>query len=186
VNIMSQKFYAGIGSRETPDAVIQLMRRVGAALRVQGWTLRSGNALGADSAFQYGAYDVAQIFLPWASYNNDPSIIADDAEVYDTQLPRAFKLAEAAHPAWDRCRQGARKLHARNAHIVLGPSLDEPVDFVLCWTKDGGATGGTGLGIRLAESRGIPVFNLHDESVRLRLETMCERVELAKEVASCP
>lgn len=64
------------------------------------------------------------------------------------------------HPAWDRCSQYAKNLHARNAAIILGKGLDDPVKFVVCWTKDGKATGGTGQGIRIAESLCIPVFNL--------------------------
>ena len=30
-------------------------------------------------------------------------------------------------------------LHTRNVFQVLGPSLDSPAEFVLCWTADGEA-----------------------------------------------
>ena len=48
----------------------------------------------------------------------------------------------------------------------------DQVDFVLCWTKDGGATGGTGLGIRLAEKLGIKVVNLFNDDTREQLREL--------------
>ena len=36
--------YAGIGSRETPEAILRLMYRIGATLARNGFTLRSGGA----------------------------------------------------------------------------------------------------------------------------------------------
>ena len=54
----------------------------------------------------------------------------------------------------------------------MGGNLDEPADAVVCWTRDGGATGGTGLGIRVAEKHGIPVLNLHDMTPDRVMEKM--------------
>ncbi|CAN7781972.1 hypothetical protein LJR175_008182 [Variovorax sp. LjRoot175] len=72
--------------------------------------------------------------------------------------------------------RGPRALHA-NVHQLLGHSLDEPSDFVLCWTADGAQsaadvnskTGGTGTAIRLASQRGVPVFNLSCDGAEERL-----------------
>ena len=64
------------------------------------------------------------------------------------------------HPAWHRYRHGATALHARNVAIIRGRDLDDDVDAVVCWTRDGEATGGTGRGIRIARERRIPVFTL--------------------------
>jgi hypothetical protein len=50
--------------------------------------------------------------------------------------------------------------------IVLGWDLSAPVDFIVCWTKDGKASGGTGQALRLAEDRGIVIENLFFEDVR--------------------
>ena len=51
----------------------------------------------------------------------------------------------------------------RNAMQILGRWGDNPVDFVVCWTKDGKASGGTGHALRIAEYYNIPVFNLKNE-----------------------
>jgi hypothetical protein len=42
---------------------------------------------------------------------------------------------------------------------VLGHDLRSPSRFVVCWTADGRATGGTGQAIRIAEAYAVPVFN---------------------------
>ena len=59
--------------------------------------------------------------------------------------------------------------------------LDRPVDAVVCWTCDGGAvTGGTGMGIRIAEAHGIPVLNLGAIPPR----TACERLAAIRRAAA--
>jgi hypothetical protein len=172
-------FYAGIGSRKTPDSVLRLMEKCAARLRDLGWTLRSGCAEGADSAFERGAEDQAELFIPWSGFRGR------QPECYDGPLvmlpsPGAFELAAQTHPAWGRCSRGARALHARNCHQILGPDLESPSVFVVCWTPDGAeearqitaATGGTGQALRLACRRGVPVFNMKQESALLRLREL--------------
>ena len=58
------RFYAGIGARATPPPILSLMTRAAFALCKRGYVLRSGHAIGADSAFERGAGSAAQIFLP--------------------------------------------------------------------------------------------------------------------------
>lgn len=48
--------YAGIGSRETPMEVLELMTKASAWLGARGYTLQSGGAIGADMAFEGKAY----------------------------------------------------------------------------------------------------------------------------------
>ena len=40
-------YYSGIGSRETPEHILNIMHHIGAYLATQGWVLRSGAANGA-------------------------------------------------------------------------------------------------------------------------------------------
>lgn len=150
------KFYAGIGSRSTPPDVLALMTRVAQLLAAQGWTLRSGGAEGADTAFERGAGGAAEIFRPKHANR------------------AAFELAERFHPAWDRCGTYARALHARNGFQVLGRDLASPSRFVLCWTPGASGSGGTGQAIRIANAYGIPVFDLADPTVRRRIESWLE------------
>ena len=50
-------------------------------------------------------------------------------------MQQALVLAGQVHPAWHRCDDYAKRLHARNCMQILGRNLDEPADFVVCWTK---------------------------------------------------
>lgn len=144
------KYYAGIGSRETPEDKLNKIKKIGYVLGKLGYILRSGGAIGADSAFEKGC-DLAkggkEIF-----YAND---CTNDMET----------MASKFHPNWGACSNYAKKLHGRNCAQILGRSLDAPIGFVVCWTKEGLSKGGTGTVIKLAESHNIPIFNLFNETV---------------------
>lgn len=150
--------YAGIGSRSTPGPVLSRMTVLARLLAERGNTLRSGGADGADTAFEIGCDQGGgskEIFLPWRGFNGHGS------QLY-TQSPMAFEIAALYHPAWDNLKDPVRKLMARNVHQVLGwGNCDNPVDFVVCWTSDGVASGGTGQAMRIAEANKIPVFNFY-------------------------
>lgn len=152
--------YAGIGSRKAPPEQIDRMTRAAQRLAAMGYTLRSGAADGADKAFEAGAGEKKEIFLPWKGFNGSTSsFVAPTRDAMD--------VAAAVHPAWARLSPAAQKLQARNSHQILGEDLRTPSDFVVCWTPDGAeaeqertaATGGTGQAIALASRWGVPVFN---------------------------
>ena len=150
------KFYAGIGSRQTPKEILELMALIGARLEKMGWTLRSGGANGADSAFAtHPLPENMEVYLPWSGFNNIQSNLVGAS-------PRAMEIAEGLHPAWNMCSQGAKKLHGRNVHQVLGKDIDPKTysSFVICWTPNGAEVGGTATAIRLAKQVGIRVLNL--------------------------
>jgi len=135
------KYYGGVGSRETPSLVLSEMTLIASKLGLCGYTLRSGGAIGADSAFESGA-KVKEIFRP-----NDATT-------------KSIELASKHHPAWSRCKRYVKMLHGRNAQIVLGRNLDAPIEFLVCWTPGAKDVGGTGLTIRLARAHNVCVYNL--------------------------
>lgn len=157
--------YAGIGSRDTPLEICSLMTGVAKMLDGRGYTLRSGGAEGADRAFDLGTSGMShpEIYLPWEGFNNQSMTIKPTA----AQLAKAYKVASKYHPAWQNCSEGARKMHIRNSFQILGLECDQPSKFVVCWTKDGKASGGTGQALRIAEAYKIPVHNLFHEEKRV-------------------
>jgi hypothetical protein len=165
--------YAGVGARRTPVDVLELMRRAASKLADQSWTLRTGGADGADRAFFDGARSVrgcAEVYLPWPGYNGHREWWAGRPS------QQAYELAARHHPAWGSCSSAVQALHARNCHQVLGDLLDDPVNFVLCFTPDGSLTGnspsagGTGQALRVAVSASVPIFNLQRPEHRQRVE----------------
>lgn len=153
--------YAGIGSRETPDWVIDVMEKMGAWLAKKGDKLRSGGADGADSAFERGCDSVGgkkEIFLPWKGFNRK----VENEQVFCkyNNIEEAVAIAKKYHPYWENLSQGGRALQARNSYQVLGKDLSTPSDFVVCYTKDGKEKGGTAQAMRIAKDVGVPIFNI--------------------------
>ena len=176
---MNTLTYAGIGARATPASVLADMTVMAGWLARTGWYLASGGADGADSAFAAGApAGQRTIWLPWRGYNG---LRGPECRVLSAAaLSACMEIAAPLHPAWDRCSPAVRKLHARNAAVLLGETLKRPVDAAVCWTAEGRVTGGTGIAIRIAEARGIPVLNLGSMSPR----SACERLAAIRRAAS--
>ena len=165
------KFYTGIGSRETPDYIYSLMQALACNLAGKGYTLRSGKAKGADTAFQQGVQDYitqreistcnCEIYIPWNGFEGGEGLWnAWDIADWPTE---AYNMAAKIHPAWDKCSRGAEALHARNICQVLGMDLNTPSKFVVFYAKEynGIVKGGTATAVNLARSRNIPTFNLY-------------------------
>ena len=151
--------YAGIGSRETPKKVGETMISIARLLEKNGFGLNSGGAPGADSYFEQGSTEFfRKIYLPWDGFNGKYSNNKD----YIVP-PDASEFTDKYHPNPKALSKKGRLFMSRNAYQVLGDSLsvDTRVDFVLCWTKDGKISGGTGQAMRIAKNYGIPVFNLN-------------------------
>ena len=160
-----KRAYAGIGSRKTPGNILIEMEKIGVFFAKAGYIVRSGAADGADSAFERGCDKVGgdkQIFLPWKGFNGSKSC-------YISSMPSAFDIAAECHPAWHRCDATARKMHARNSHQVLGPFLDSPVEFVVCWHT---GSGGTTQACRIADTFRIKVYNLSTAEDRDKLHEL--------------
>ena len=170
--------YAGIGARATPAAVLADMETMAGWLARTGWHLSSGGADGADTAFAGGApAGQRTVWLPWRGYNGHRG--SDCRVLSAAAMTACMEIAAPLHPAWERCSPAVRKLHARNVAILLGERLDRPVDAVVCWSARGEPVGGTGMGIRIAEARGIPVLNLGAMPPR----AVCERLAAIRRAA---
>jgi hypothetical protein len=149
------KTYAGVGSRETPPVILQAMTELAQWLADRGYTLRSGGAGGADAAFEKGAGDQKEIFLPYDGFNGRK---VDNVQFFN-YTKDAARIARKYHPHWDTMGYASRRFHARNSHQVLGLSLNHPVDFLVCYTKGGKMIGGTAQAMRIAKDHNIPIFN---------------------------
>ena len=155
---MAPLVYAGVGARKTPKPVLAVMRRMAWYLVEKGWHLNTGGSDGADTAFVEGSPVACTVFLPWPDYNGwtGPECVA----LSEKALAKLQPFAAAHHDAWERCSPRVRNLHARNVAVIGGVGITPPASAVVCWTMRGRVEGGTGVAIRLAETAGIPVFNL--------------------------
>lgn len=70
--------YAGIGHRNTPENVRNMMTNIGSQLAQMGFILRSGNAIGADQAWEEQVTrKMKEIFIVERKYSCPFGIIAD-------------------------------------------------------------------------------------------------------------
>lgn len=164
------RYYTLVGSRETPENALRDLTTLANVLARDGWIGRSGGADGADSCLEEGCHGLLsarmEIYLPWYNFNGRS---ADNRFYIDTpkllNYNKAMTLAEATHPAWERCSRGARALHTRNVYQVLGKDLNTPSQFLLCWAKPtrSGVQGGTNTAVQLAKQYGADVINIYDK-----------------------
>lgn len=171
--LYSMKHYAGIGSRKTPKDLKPVMAEIAELLESKGYILRSGGADGADKYFEDGAGKLfePEIYLPWEGFNGSKSKLFECSE-------EAMVMAKKYHPRWNQLSDAGRKFMARNCYQVLGLDLKTPVEFIVCWTPNGGASGGTGQALRIAKDYGIPVFNLQKDDALAKLKTHVNMVRL--------
>lgn len=166
--VNNKRVYAGIGSRETPVPILSVMRRYAYAV-AHNHVLRTGGAPGADDAFYKGAKKWCQdtnakienhieVFLPWDNFNGYKT--EDGPHIFVDPPHGAGLLAAQFHPNYNRLKDSAKKLMDRNSQQIKGRLLNDTADFVVCYTSDGKASGGTGQAIRMAEAYEIPIYNL--------------------------
>jgi hypothetical protein len=142
----------------------------GAHAAARGWTINSGHADGADYAFEVGARQNCVVYLPWDGFNSKLPILGVARVVQRTD--ELDDLVRRFHPSPGKLTDGGWAMMRRNAYQVLGHDLNDPVDAVVCWTRDGAVTGGTGHAIRIAAHRGIPVINMFEDGSRTASEVV--------------
>lgn len=174
---MSENSYTGVGSRDISDEEWDVMEGLAKWL-AQFFILRSGKAPGSDSAFEHGVFlseykDNKEIYIPWPKFEGNEipgekiTLDRPDSVNYAVTL----QWAKQIHPAFDKLSQGAKKLHQRNVHQVLGRDLSNPVPskFLLACAdvdKNGIPKGGTRTAWILAMEFNIPCLNIRGKSKR--------------------
>ena len=170
--------YAGIGARNTPKLVLAKMAEIAKKLEELGYTLQSGGAKGADSAFESGT-DTKQIFTTKDATDTTRKIAAEThpnlEALRNGTYNKHIKLGKSKEEA-QRIAQYAVDLQARNTNQVFGEDLDTPVDFVLYWAEPSNnpdrPKGGTGQAVEMANRKGIPTINMMDDNWLEQLEAI--------------
>ncbi len=166
--------YAGIGSRRITAEERSTIDAVASDLKALTLTCYSGNADGADIAFQKASSLACVSFLPWVGFNVkafDPYKLCRQTLVCG-QSRIGLRSIERFHPNPSVLTASGRMLMARNYHQVhglkaatgdcFGNSEWPAVRFVLCCADEisGVVQGGTGQAVRIALNENIPVVNI--------------------------
>ena len=161
------KYYAGIGSRETPPEVLERMEKIGGFLARKGYTLRSGGARGADTAFERGA-----------DFAKGPKEVWNPRD--ENIFPHLWATEKASATCWEfpleRMKSFTIQLITRNMYQIFGDDEKDlkPVDFVIYYSpadpsQKGRESGGTRYAVRAALEENIPCFNLRNQAEELAL-----------------
>jgi alkylated DNA repair dioxygenase AlkB len=180
---VSTMTYAGIGSRQTPQEVLNKMTEIAKYLDGLGYTLQTGFTFkdkntgldeeGADKAFSDGAENKI-LFGPSGirkTVNGETSL-----DTYNPNVTtKSTDVVKEVHPAPEKLSPGALKLMARNTNQIFGKNLDSTVDFVIFYAPETNnplrPKGGTGQAVEMARRKGIPTINLANSNWREDLKT---------------
>lgn len=155
----------GIGSRKIDAQAFGMLYKIARRMAQSGWNLRSGGALGSDSAWEAGwaGFDTKEIYVVKGTSDD----IAKDSgcghiSAYGDIWLDAEDIARNIHPGWDFLDDSSQALHTRNVFQVLGLDLNMKSDVVAAYAppKGAGVSGGTATAFNLARAMRIPTFNL--------------------------
>lgn len=171
-------YYAGIGHRSVSYEVFCELSEVADLLNTLEFSLRSGGAMGADTAFYEGAGNpLSEIYRP-EMLASDPFLVQQcDSILLGKSALQERPLSDASVPMTakrykNNIASGNIDLHRRNVLIMTGTRLlrEGSADanrlktitrFVVCYMADDRT--GTGIAVRIARSLNIPVLNLCGE-----------------------
>ena len=155
----------GIGTRKTNSQAFAMLYKIARRMAHTGWKLRSGGAIGADTAWEKGweGFDTKEIFLSrGTSFDIAKNAACGRISDYGDIWLEAEDIASRLHPRWDYLDLSSQALHTRNVFQVLGMDLKTKTDVVAAYAPPLGASvkGGTATAYNLARAKGIPTFNL--------------------------
>lgn len=168
------KYYSGVGSRETPLEIGYIMSQIAYKLAKQNYILRSGGALGADKFFEYGC-DAAK---------GKKEIYRPEKELNGNNIKRNIKevteVLKYDHINYNFLKEYTQLLFRRNVNQILGDSLENEYlksSFCIFWTPIlEKRQGGTRIVARIADKYHIPLFNLSDPIIKQKMNNFVKDV----------
>ncbi len=163
------KPYVVTGNRDTPASVLADIKELVIKLEGLGFITRTGGMDGVDQAAEEASKNL-ELYLPWKDFNKK------ETKLYWNDKA-ALQAAKVYSPVFDNLKPAIQAFLAKNARMVLGTSFNSNCLFLLCWSEDGAEakkdvtarTGNIGHVILIANSIGIPIFNLGKEDAKQRL-----------------
>lgn len=169
------RYVAIVGSRSTPEIVLEYMIRLGRTYTDMGIGVSSGDAYDADRAGWYGAkqskrFDEigARIYLN-KSYRDGVPIsqlrgFIDARELHEYRH-HATAMALAARGSFAGLNKFGIELHTRNVYQIHGDKLDSLVEACIFWAEPVGrdkVKGGTNTAFQIAKKGNVPlIVNLY-------------------------
>lgn len=149
------KRYVGMGTSTTPTEMHRWLKNAAVWLDSLDYMLCSGHTEKADIVFEDFSMH-KEIYLPWKGFNESTSELSLESM---PNVSKATEIARKFNPNFGALSDREQKQIIMSGFQVLGQSLEEPVDFVLCWTEGGKIEGNIGQVLRIARYYEIPIFD---------------------------
>jgi len=177
---MTRRYVAIVGSRTTPEVVLEYMIRLGRTYTDLGIGISSGDAYDADRAGWYGAKQSkrfkevgARIYVNKAFREGVPIEemhgFIDARELHEYRH-HATSMALDARGSFAGLNKFGIELHTRNVYQIHGDKLDNIVMAFILWAEPNGrdkVKGGTNTAFQTAKKAEVPlIVNLyHQEGI---------------------
>lgn len=152
---------ACIGSTSITPEQSELFKQIGRFIVSGNDYVLTGNAEGSDFSFADGGNEInpenVLIYQPWPEYNKQ--FLHPKNKILLNPKKQWFLETAPFHPIFDKLKQGAKNMMARNFGII---ARADKVIAKLNYKKQG--FGGTGQGWRIAESLNIPRLDLNNKT----------------------
>lgn len=175
-----KRYYAGVGSRETPPHVLELMENIAKELEKNNFYASTGCASGADSAFRVGCSKPRVYTCRGPEHGIDPSH-------YDNYWMTEHIIKELlGESRYNNMSSFAKLAHRRNCYQVLGDDLSTPVEFTLLYAKPNKSgdvvLGGTVTAFKLSKCFDIPIFNFYHKDTESEFQRHLDVMALLGEI----
>lgn len=166
-----RRYVTLVGTRDVEKEIKDIQIRIGGTMCDDGWTGRSGKALGSDENYFFGALLSPEYLLNGFDNFIAMKVFCNEKHSPETGLiqlqetnyrRRAYFLGIGARGTAAGLRSGGIALHSRNSMQVLGQWLVEPSRLLICHAKPLKGlkvSGGTNTAVALAHHFKIPVVN---------------------------
>lgn len=171
------KPYVVAGNKDAPASIIEDIKEFVKKIEGLGYITRTSVMSEVETETESIAKNM-ELYLPWNGFNEKESKF-----YFNDDLSK--QAAKKYSPVYDSLKPVIQTFLAKNARMVLGQKLNSNALFLLCWSEDGvehkkdvtARTGNIGHIILIANSIGIPVFNLGKEGTKERLQNYLSKFE---------
>lgn len=169
------KACACLSNQDAPDEIKSVCEKLARVLVENGYTIRTSGGKGGEEAFEKGAGDKVEVYIPWKGFDQKQSQFCKTKD-------EAKDVVRQFSPSFESLSKGVQTIIASKAHVILGKDLNSPIRFLVVWSLDGAETkkectaktGFVSTPIKIAESIQIPVFNLKRSDALERIRALIQ------------
>lgn len=141
-------------NRDIHKSLRQTLAITAIKLQQSGYIFRSGAKIGSEKYFEL------------AIYSNSHKEMCTFNDLND----KAFNIARLFYSDFDKLHKSKQKRLARIVTVILGKDLNNPLKFLITFTKNGYSTNEIAFAITLAKAYNIHICDMFYSDIRNRID----------------